>query len=189
MGTPVALDLLEIKGFEHIRITHDPVFKKDMAMVHPGDYYLTLKDELMHTNLGSCVAVTMRDPKANVAGMNHFMLPGRFVPGRNDVWERSKNFQVTRYGVDAMESLLGGVLAQGGRRERLEIKVFGGGDMRTGSRGLGRKNVELAFQFLHSHRLRVQKYDVGGIAARVLMFFARSGKVKMKRIVAKKVKK
>ena len=52
---------------------------KPMVVIQPGEYYVTKKDEIIATVLGSCISVCIKDEKNQIAGMNHFMLPGDFA--------------------------------------------------------------------------------------------------------------
>jgi chemotaxis protein CheD len=54
---------------------YDGGFDIEAAKLLPGEYYVTDRRMLLVTVLGSCVAACLRDPYANVGGMNHFMLP------------------------------------------------------------------------------------------------------------------
>ncbi|MBP8120960.1 MAG: hypothetical protein KAY04_06910, partial [Burkholderiales bacterium] len=53
----------------------DKKFGIEAAKILPGEYFATDKDMVLVTVLGSCVAACIRDPRAGVGGMNHFMLP------------------------------------------------------------------------------------------------------------------
>jgi len=77
-----------------------------------GEFFVTEAPDLVLTTiLGSCVAACMRDAVAGVGGMNHFLLPG-------DDGRQSEGG--LRYGVQAMELLVNGLLRRGARRDRLE---------------------------------------------------------------------
>ena len=56
------------------------------------------------------------DPKYNIGGMNHFMLPN----------SATSQAQCATYGIHAMELLINDILRRGGRRDRLEARLFGG---------------------------------------------------------------
>ena len=85
------------------------------------------------TILGSCVAACMRDSRAGVGGMNHFLLPGALV-GKAEGVER---------GVHAMELLINALLQAGAKRDRLEAKIFGGARMMKNLSDIGAKNAVL----------------------------------------------
>ncbi|HEY1072308.1 chemotaxis protein CheD, partial [Brevundimonas sp.] len=89
--------------------------------VGQGEHYVTSDpDVVLSTVLGSCVAMCLRDPVAGVGGMNHFLLPEGAGAGTD---------AGRRYGAYAMELLINDVLKAGGRRDRLQAKLFGGGRM------------------------------------------------------------
>jgi chemotaxis protein CheD len=41
-------------------------------IIDPGESYVTKKDEIISTLLGSCVAACLYDPVNRMIGMNHF---------------------------------------------------------------------------------------------------------------------
>jgi chemotaxis protein CheD len=87
--------------------------------VMQGEYCVSDdRNVILTTILGSCVAACMRDPEAQVGGMNHFLLPGTD--------DRSQSCAAESYGVHLMELLVNDLLRHGARRERLEAKLFGG---------------------------------------------------------------
>ena len=107
-----------------------------MAKILPGEYFVTRHEEALSTVLGSCVAACMRDPKLRVGGMNHFMLP--IDSGKGDgLWGDGPTGVATRYGSYAMEQLINELLKMGAKRERLEVKLFGGGKILAAADGCG----------------------------------------------------
>src|SRR5919107_5888469 len=104
-------------------VYYDRTFDCDAAKILPGEYYYTCKDMLIVTVLGSCVAACIRDRVSGIGGMNHFMLPDG---GDSDNPLISAS---ARYGTFAMEVLINELLKNGARRENLEAKVFGGGNV------------------------------------------------------------
>jgi chemotaxis protein CheD len=152
----------------------DPAFKIMSVKVLPGEHYVSITgQEMVVTVLGSCVAACMWDPRLRIGGMNHFMLPdtGSDVPV-----DRSM-----RYGTFAMEELLNALLRQGARRETLEIKVFGAGNvlagLDSGITSIGDRNAEFIRRYLKTEGLHLAAEDLGGIHPRRIHFFPRLGKV------------
>jgi chemotaxis protein CheD len=144
--------------------------------VLPGEYYVTGDDELIATTLGSCVAVCMRDPEAQVGGMNHFLLPED--GGLND----SGAGLATRYGSYAMESLINDLLKRGARRERLEIKVFGGGHILSCQADVGARNIRFIRHFLQVENLQAVAGDLGDSSPRRVAYSPRTGVARVKRL-------
>ncbi|MBV6457197.1 MAG: Chemoreceptor glutamine deamidase CheD [Fimbriimonadaceae bacterium] len=111
-----------------------------------------------------------------VGGMNHFMLPDS---GDDDL--------SARYGVNAMELLINRCMKKGADRKRLEAKVFGGGHVlktRMHHASVPQRNIQFAVSFLQDEQIPILKQDVGGLAARSVLFFTDSGRVFMKRLRA-----
>ena len=56
-------------------IYYDRDFDINAAKILPGEYYVTARDMVLVTVLGSCVSACIRDRVSGIGGMNHFMLP------------------------------------------------------------------------------------------------------------------
>jgi len=54
---------------------YDRNFSREAVKILPGEFFVTTRDMLLVTVLGSCVAACIRDPERGIGGMNHFMLP------------------------------------------------------------------------------------------------------------------
>lgn len=164
-----------LPGFEHVNRFWDNAHQRYAAKIMPGEFYVSNRtDEVIATVLGSCISACVRDPVAKVGGMNHFMLPAT----------EEQNFlgAATRYGQWAMEYLINEVLKQGGRRERLEVKIFGGGQVLSNMTDIGAKNIAFAREYLSREGFRIQSEDVGTVFPRKVLFFPDSGRVRVKRL-------
>lgn len=144
----------------------------------PGEYYLTEKDMLIVTVLGSCVAACIRDSGNGIGGMNHFMLPD----GGTD--ENNPTSTSARYGSYAMEVLINQIVKRGGRRAHLEAKVFGGGNVLKGMTvaNVGERNAEFVLRFLATERIHVAAQDLVDIYPRKVYYFPHTGKVMVKKL-------
>jgi chemotaxis protein CheD len=151
----------------------DPTFKIMAVKVLPGEHYVsTAGQEMIVTVLGSCVAACVWDVRLKIGGMNHFMLPdsGSDVPVD----------KAMRFGNFAMEELINDVLRRGGRRETLEIKVFGAGNVlpgMTAANSVGDRNAQFVRRYLHEEGYTIAAEDLGGTHPRRIHFFPRMGKV------------
>lgn len=145
--------------------------------IFSGEWYVSKEPEkeMLATILGSCVAACIRDPIAKVGGMNHFLLPG-------DETMVSTMSDAARYGVFAMESLINGILKAGGRKERLEVKVFGGGNVIKNSAKIGSKNALFIREFLAREGYHVFTSDLEGEYPRRIHYFADTGRVLMRKL-------
>ena len=153
----------------------DPQWDAAVVKIYPGGYYVTSHPgEVLMTLLGSCVAACVRDPVVGVGGMNHFMLPD----SETGVWAGVS--ASARYGNFAMEIVINEILSRGGRRDRLEIKLFGGGDvLATGTR-VGSRNVAFVRDYLRNEQLTAVASDLGGDTGRRIHYFPDTGKVMRK---------
>jgi chemotaxis protein CheD len=155
-------------------VYRDRHFDIDAAKIGPGEYYITQRDMVIVTVLGSCVSVCLRDPVARVGGMNHFMLPDRDVEGPLSA--------SARYGAYAMEVLINQLFALGARRERLEAKVFGAARVLPGMSDIGERNAAFAIKYLKRESIRVLAEDLGSNEPCKIYFFAQTGRVMLKRL-------
>ncbi len=151
--------------------------------IHPGDFkVVTGNDEVVSTLLGSCIAACMRCSVTGVGGLNHFLLPS--VKGKCD----NEDDKAMRYGDYAMNALVGSIIRMGGRRDALQVKIFGGANMYdTESRSpVGRSNIQFVLNYVHSEGIALLAEDIGGTRGRKIYFHPASGKVKVQRMQGKK---
>ena len=155
----------------------DRNFNIDAAKILPGEYYVTGRDMLLVTVLGSCVSACIRDPKTGLGGMNHFMLPES--SDRDDVLSSSM-----RYGGYAMEVLVNQLVKMGANRVRLEAKVFGGGAVLRGftTVNVGERNSEFVLEYLETERIKVVSQDLMGLYPRKVYYFPASGRVMVRKL-------
>jgi chemotaxis protein CheD len=170
-----------LPAFAHMQRFWDTQIDSWNVKILPGEYYVTRGDEAISTVLGSCISACVRDPLRNVGGMNHFMLPQDASTGPNN-WLDPAIGLATRYGSYAMESLINDLLKLGATRERLEIKVFGGGRVLSGVTDVGERNIAFVRNFLQIEGYRIAAEDVGGTTPRKVVYFPGSGRVKMRRL-------
>lgn len=156
---------------------HDRHFSQDAVKILPGEYYVTTQNMLIVTVLGSCVSVCLRDPIAGVAGMNHFLLPSD--NGGGDLISDS-----ARYGVFAMDILINHMLKLGANRQRLEAKVFGGGNVLKGFTAInvGERNAEFVLDYLATEQIPILAKDLLDFYPRKIYFFSDSGEVLVRKI-------
>ena len=159
-------------------VYYDRTFDRDAAKILPGEYYFTAKDMMIVTVLGSCVSACLRDRVSGVGGMNHFMMPD----GGGDA--DSPVSASMRYGTYAMEVLINELLKAGARRENLEAKVFGGGNVLRGfvAINVGERNAQFVRNYLRTEGIRIVAEDLNDIHPRKVYFFPRTGKVLVKKL-------
>lgn len=155
---------------------YDRNFDTEAAKILPGEYYVTARDMMLVTVLGSCVSACIRDTKTGIGGMNHFMLPEG--DPHNPLSESA------RYGGYAMEMLLNQLLKMGASRARLEAKVFGGGAVMRGFtlHNVGERNSDFVLEYLAAERIRVASQDLRDIYPRKVYYFPATGRVLVKKL-------
>lgn len=171
-----------IAGFETINRYWDRRLNLPAAKIMPGECYVSAQGELIGTVLGSCVAACIRDKVIGVGGMNHFMLPVQ--NSDRAIERRSISNAELCYGNWAMEYLINSILKQGGKRENLEVKVFGGGRVLANmtQMDIGQRNIDFVLEYLKRDGLRVAAKDLGSNYPRKILYFSDTGAVKMKRL-------
>jgi chemotaxis protein CheD len=142
--------------------------------INRGGHYVTSRGrEMLVTVLGSCVAACIRDPFAKIGGMNHFMLP----QSDNGAWGIAS--ASLRFGNFAMERLINDILSNGGSRQNLEIKVFGGASIIGNGAQVGLRNAEFVETYLREEGLPIAAANLRGAHARCIHYFPYNGLVRM----------
>lgn len=153
-----------------------PTDNKTMAKIGPGEYYVTRADEILGSVLGSCIAVCVYDIKNGVGGMNHFMLP-KSKDSDQHLWR-----DTYRFGDQAMEVLIKAICLNGGERQHLQYKAFGGGQMLKNMSPIGDSNIKFLHQFMEQKQISVVNADLGGANPRLLKFFPKTGRAFVKKL-------
>jgi chemotaxis protein CheD len=89
-----------------------------------------------------------------------------------------------RYGTYAMEVLINQLLRNGARRENLEAKIFGGGNVLKSftTINVGDRNAIFVRKFLKDERIRVTSEDLLDIYPRKVYYFPKTGRVLVKKL-------
>jgi chemotaxis protein CheD len=180
VGQRLGCDLPPVlQGFEGVKRYWDNAMAISSAKLMPGEVYVTRENEMIMTVLGSCVSACIRNPKTNVGGMNHFMLP-QMGPGKSIL---TLDGTAARYGNWAMEVLINEILKYGGNKRDLEVKLFGGGKVLDNmTMGIGKCNIDFVFNFLDQEGIAVAAHDVGDRFPRKLLYFPHTGRVKVRKL-------
>jgi chemotaxis protein CheD len=151
---------------------------KTIIMLTAGEYHATSDGEVLYTVVGSCIATCIYDLERKVAGMNHFLLPGMVHP------DEMLSCDLGRYGMFAMELLIGELIKLGARRQGLQAKLFGGGKVlrfRNDDGDITGSNIRFAKKFLELEGIPTVREDLGGENGRKILFFSDSDRVLLKR--------
>ena len=150
----------------------------------PGGHFVSDKDVVIGTLLGSCISACLYDPVKRVVGMNHFMLSVRKSAGPLPLYLT----EAGRYGVNAMELIINGMLKKGARKENFHAKVFGGSSLLVAGpdadsfNGVGETNCRFILEFLENEGIKLVASDLGGNQGRVIRFHSRDFSVYQRKI-------
>lgn len=156
----------------------DRNFEINAVKILPGEYYVTKLDLMLVTVLGSCVGACIRDRVNGIGGLNHFMLPD------DRRGEDARVGSAMRYGDYSMAILINEVLKLGARRENLEAKIFGGGNVLQGftHNPVGERNARFAVDYLNAEGIPIVARDLMGGYPRKVYFRISDGKVLVRRL-------
>ena len=164
------------------------IFKKEepslkRVFLNVGEYFFSDVPSEVKTVLGSCVTLTMYDPKTKMGAMCHGLLPKCQNYGKCE-----KAYATCfRYVECSVWAMLDDFAKQGVRPEQLEVKLFGGASLTTGKNGLsdiykiGQRNVQAAKEAIAEAGLKLLAFDFGGANSRRLTFRTDTGQVKLLR--------
>ena len=152
----------------------------------PKECFISRTPTLVSTVLGSCVAVTMFEPKLVMGGVCHAFLPRHSEYADVRISERCA-FMDT-----ALDYMFEEFAKQGADLEIMEFKLFGGGGEKFGgelpplgtelsSVNVAARNVVVAREVFRKKGLRFSAEDVGGSFGRKLLFLTHTGGAWIKR--------
>jgi chemotaxis protein CheD len=128
---------------------------------------------LVAYGLGSCVAVSMVDPVANVVGLVHVLLP-------ESGGKPAEPGQPGRFADAGVDALIDAISAMGGSPARLLVKVAGGASVLGAANAekfkIGERNAEAIRERLKLRGLSLAASDLGGDRGRTLEVHPSSGK-------------
>jgi len=158
---------------------------------------------LITSGVGSCLVITLYDPKLQIGALAHTMVPSsakrdtqfgqrlsthfpsEAAPPRQAslVAEHvSKKTKETKYVDIAIDQMLKGLVAKGAKRQDLEAKLIGGANMfpSIASDDIGKDNVLSAKDKLNAEGIRIVGECVGGSQGRSVEFSPTTGIVTVK---------
>ncbi|WP_197480056.1 chemotaxis protein CheD [Paenibacillus swuensis] len=130
---------------------------------------------LKTTGLGSCVGLTLYDPRTRVAGMVHVMLPSSEIA-------KEGQLNIAKYADTAIPELIRRMTEVGAIANRLEAKMAGGSQMFAFSNGsdtmrIGPRNVESCKWMLENYSIPLLAEDTGSNYGRTIEFYSETGKL------------
>ena len=135
----------------------------DLVVVHNPAVLVTI-------GLGSCVAISIRDPVARFGGLSHILLPS--------IKESSSKENPLKFADSAIEMAVDMLLRKGCQKKRLEAKMAGGASMFNfgqSTMNIGEKNVEAVKQKLKEMNIPLLASDTGANYGRTVEFNIATG--------------
>ncbi|MFH1077044.1 MAG: chemotaxis protein CheD [Pseudomonadota bacterium] len=148
---------------------------KKIITIRIGELYVSRVPVIIHTMVGSCVAVCLFDSVNKIGAMNHILLAD--LSGRQD------GISNPRYATRSMEILLKKTKNLETAKGRIISKLFGGAHVLPGISAQdapGPKIVQAVLEFLASHWIPVVSQDTGGDKGRHVYLHTDTGKVIIK---------
>jgi chemotaxis protein CheD len=165
-----ALQPCEIRATDHAIGRRITVGIGELAVTdNPDDYIVT------HA-LGSCVAVCLFDPVANVAAMLHFLLP------ESKINEERARAQPGAFADTGIPLLFQTAYRLGLDKKRAVVKLAGGaelGGQSGASLQIGRRNALAAKNILWRNGVLINAQEVGGSIARTVHLLALDGRMQV----------
>ncbi len=135
----------------------------DLVVVHNPAILVTV-------GLGSCVAISVRDPVARFGGLSHILLPS--------ISESNNKSNPKKFADSAIQMMVEMLLAKGCHANRLEAKIAGGASMFSvagNNINIGERNVEAVKKKLDELNVRLVAGDTGANYGRTIEFDIASG--------------
>ena len=134
---------------------------------------------LISYGLGSCIGVSLYDPKAKVGGLLHIMLP--------DSTSSRASENPMKFADTGVPLMLEDVLKLGATKTRLVAKMAGGAQMfafanATDIMKVGSRNAEAVKKMLDKYNIKLLAEDTGGSYGRTVQIDLETGIYKVKTI-------
>ncbi len=133
------------------------------------------EDCLVTYALGSCIAIVIHDPAAQVAGLLHYLLPDSSI----DPAKAARNpYMFADTGIPALFHLAYGL---GAKKSRLRVTVAGGAQVLASEFfNIGKRNQLAMKKILWRAGVLIHHEETGGEQSRTIRMDARSGKTFIK---------
>ncbi len=136
-------------------------------------------DVLVTVGLGSCIAIVLYDPTAQVGGLAHVLLPSPALARQDGNPAKSPHTAVPR--------LLELMAERGASARRVTGRLAGGASMFAalappGTIQMGERNVVASRQVLHSHGIPIVGESVGGDYGRTVRLDVGNGNLEIRSV-------
>lgn len=141
--------------------------------LNPGYIFVSREPHLVHTILGSCIAVCLWDNYRKFGGMNHYIY-SRVIGKEPNV----------KYGEAAIPYLIKLMLGFGAKENQMKAHIIGGGEHPEFRSPIGAENAVLAEKILADYHIEVVTRDIEGQFGRKVVFNSGTGEVSIYKLNA-----
>lgn len=140
--------------------------------------FTTPEKTLLHTFVGSCIAVCLYDPSAKVAAMAHIMLPKNNTNDPNPKPE-------AKFADVAIKIMLDKLKTSNAKINRLKAKMAGGANIfqnegKSNVFNIGGRNADAIKSLLDEQKIPIVAQDIGSVSGRWITFDMNSLEMKVK---------
>ena len=144
------------------------VIQECSYFLQPGYMYYSQETAVVHTVVGSCVAVCLWDKRLKSGAINHFLRPSTSDPRK----------ATAEFGNVATVELIHIMERSGSKRADLRAQIIGGGSPeKQAQTSVGPENVAVARKVLERKGIRIVSEDTGGHMGRKVVFEVHTGHV------------
>lgn len=138
-------------------------------LVGIGDFKISNAPNILKTNLGSCVGLTLYNPHKKIGGLLHVLLPRA---------PKNKGENLSKYADTGFEQFLKELKKKGCDISKLEAKVFGGAHViKAIKTRVGDENLAVIKEMLKKNRIRIKAERTGGDRGYLIWLDLSTGKV------------
>lgn len=152
--------------------------------VNIGELKVTRRslDNLTASGIGSCLVITLYDPKLKIGALAHTMLPSCPKVTNDPSFDRGAVENLyAKYVSIAIDEMLKRMRALGSKKEDMESKLVGGSNMFPNiESNIGGENVLSAREKLKKVGIKIVGESVGGSIGRSVEFSVASGIITVK---------
>lgn len=151
---------------------------EEMIVVNMADYKLARgKQKLITRDLGSCIAIAMRDPQREIGGLLHIMLPGSPYEVPESTYPK--------YADKGIELMISKLVLAGADKTKLVAKLAGGAHIvKTEnvpeSQDISSRNLNAVCRKLQEYKIPILASEVGDYFPRTVIFEPASGVLQIK---------
>ncbi|WP_041794937.1 chemotaxis protein CheD [Pararhodospirillum photometricum] len=151
----------------------DPRTGSTLIRLQRSEHHVSrVLSEVLSCEIAACVALCVHDGQRSLGGMMSVLLPARSQ-------DAMVSAACERYGVHVLERLFIDLERAGGRRTRLEARLYGGAERDPADLSAGPRTVALIERVLEEWGIVISEQDTGGLNVRRVQFSPVTGRARV----------